>query len=47
MIDEFRSVQRTQCSFDVKALNSCQGKAEETLMSLASCHFAVTVRRAR
>ena len=46
MIGEFRSAQRTQCSFDENSLNSCQGKAEESLMSRASCHLAVNVRRA-
>ena len=47
VIDEFHSLQRTQCPFDENSLNSCQGKAEESLMSQASCHLAVNVRRAR
>ena len=40
-IDEFHSLQRTQCRFDEKSLNSFQGQAEETLMSQVLCHLAV------
>eukprot|EP00435_Cladocopium_sp_Y103_P043413 s1150_g12.t1 len=47
VIDEFHSLQRAQCPFDEKFLNSFQGQAEETLMLQALCHLVVNVLRPR
>ena len=43
VIDEFRSLKRTQCFFAKKSPNGFQGQAEETLMSQVLCHVAVNV----
>ena len=44
---QFDTLQKRNARLTEKCLNSFQGQAGESLMSQASCHFAVNVHRAR